>query len=198
MSELARQAIGPAVAGELEVERGVATVELVAHHGMPQPKSMGANLVLASGVWLDAGKGEAPGTGEWLEEGRGWRTIRAHGGAYGDLAGLVGPEWLFDQGGFGELALEKGEVGLVDPATFHSGLRDGGGAGMLGEEDDATGLAVEAADEVGRGHTAPLTDCAYERGPGSILGGMAYDPAGLVKDEEVFVLLDQPGPNLGG
>ena len=193
------QALGPAVRDEFHVERIIAAVELVADDRQPEPESVGADLVLAARVRLHTCERVAIAHQHGLEERRGGQSAGtfAHGRLHHDLAGLVGAERLIDHHRLLELALEQRVVGLEHHASLHRGLRGGGGVVMLGDEDHAAGLAVEAADEVRDLHLLPFLDRADERGPRAVLRRVADEPARLVEDHVVVVLLDQPLRQLG-
>ena len=160
---------------------------------------MGADLVLAAGVRLDARERVAIADEHRLEERRrGQRAgAFAHGGLHHDLTGLVGTERLVDHDRLLELALEQRVIGLEHHASLHRGLRGGRGVVMLGDEDHAAGLAVESADEVRDVHLLPFLDRADERRPRAVLRRMADEPARLVEDHEVVVFLDEPLGQLG-
>ena len=160
---------------------------------------MGADLVLAPRVRLDAGE-DVTGVGEHrLEERRGREGAgpRAHGRLHDDLARLVRPERLVDHDRLGQGPLEQSVVGLGDPAPLHRGLRGGGRLVMLRDQDDPARLAIQAAHEVQDVHAPPLLDRADERGPRTILGRVADEPAWLVEHQVVVIFLEQPTREVG-
>mgnify|MGYP000179675841 CR=1 FL=1 len=197
--EVLGEARRPTMRDELQEERVVAAVHLVAHDRATQPERVRADLVLPPGVRLDAGEDVAGVREHGLEERRRRQRTRpfAHRGLHDDLAGLVGTERLVHHDGLRQGAFQQGVVGLRHPTPLHRGLRRGGRLIMLGDQDDPARLAVQPADEVQDVEPAPLLHRADERGPRTVLGRMADEPARLVEHQVIVVLLEQPARQLG-
>lgn len=92
-------------------------------------------------------------------------------------------------------APDDGEVFLRDPLFLHQEAEAPGGSGALGDEDQATGFAIEPIDD---GNLAAVRDLereqifqfAPESASGARLGGMNKEERRLIDDEKIVVLGD--------
>ena len=137
------------------------------------------------------------------------RAVGAHAVFDGDEAGFVfakrrvnGPLLRRD------VAVDDGEVFLGDGARLPDFAEFAGGGGILGDDDEAGGFAVEAVNQMRREvwggrreaipHAHGLAPRACQINPGAAdetgifvaLGGMADEVGGLVDDEQIGVLMD--------
>ena len=192
--ELGGVAGSPAVLDEVKIECVVGSVKLVADDGVFEPLGVEADLVGASGVRGGAHEGVVVLGVEWGEEGYGCFGVGGVCDAVfdGDGAGGVALDGFINEDGFGHCAVDEGEIGFLDLAVFEGGLAVAGGGGVLGDEEDSAGFAVEAADEVEFCLFFPFFGGADEAGPRAVFGGVADDVSGFVEGDEVGVFLDDP------
>ena len=139
-------------------------VEEVADDGVAERLQVDADLVGAAGFDLDFGKGEgAVGCGEALEGvdvGDGGAAVGAagrHAGAANEVAG----DGQRDRGVvLGEVAVGEGEVGLVDLAGGEHLAQPAVREVVLGDDDGARSLLVQAVDDAGAEVAANLGQAA--------------------------------------
>jgi hypothetical protein len=123
---------------------GPVAVAQVAEDGVADVIEMDADLVAPPGGRVDPEKGRPVEPLGQLPLGRGGLA------ALGVDAHAAGPE--FAEGGVdpaavrGGDAVDEGEVGLADLAAVEPAVEVAMGPGVLGEDDDAAGAAVEAVD----------------------------------------------------
>lgn len=102
-------------------------------------------------------------------------------------------EGEIDGEGFGELAGENGSVGFGDVTGFDCHLESACHFAVFGEDNEAGGFAVEAADEVKPFKASVFTASTDEAGEGSVFGGVADDPTGFVNDKKMIIFFENPG-----
>ena len=79
----------------------------------------------------------------------GGRAVGTHAVFDGDLAVLIPAERRINQAVVvADVAVNDGEVFLLDGAGFPDFAEFAGGFGIFGDDDDAAGFAVEAVDEM--------------------------------------------------
>ena len=84
--------------------------------------------------------------------GLGGRAVGTHAILDGHAAALVFAERRVNQAVVvAHVAVDDGEIFLLDGAGFPDFSEFAGGFGIFGDENDAAGFAVEAVDEMGEG-----------------------------------------------
>ncbi len=129
-------------------------VERVADDGVAEGLHVDADLVGAAGLDADLDEGEgAVGGGEALEDGDvrdGGAAVGAAGGHAGAADEVAGDGEVDGDVVLGDVAVDEGEVGLVRPGGAGEHLAElAVGAVVLGDDDEAAGLLVEAVDDAG-------------------------------------------------
>jgi hypothetical protein len=205
--------------GEGEVAVFIAAVEFIAGDGMAKVSEVDADLMFA------ASAGKNPQKRKWKMEGGRWRHL-VNESLFDKEFGLggraVGTDAIFDgdnaalilaQGRindamvFTHMAVDDGEIFFLEKAVFKGFSEFTGGRGIFGNENNATGFAIEAVDQIGsgvwrvgsgfrgRGSRFPGPGVGGQIEPGAadeaghltVLGGMADKTGGFVDDEQVGV-----------
>jgi len=145
-----------AVQVEFGVEAGDdvrGSVEGVADNGVAERLHVDADLVGAAGfdADLDEGKSSIGGLDalEHSDVGEGGAAIGSAGGHAGAADEVACDRKVDGDVVFGDIAVDESEVGLGDLALGEHVAKLAVGAVVLGYEDDAAGLLVEAVDDAG-------------------------------------------------
>lgn len=94
------------------------------------------------------------------------------------------------------MAVDDGEVFFVDLAALHGEGETAGGLGILGDEDEATGFAIEAVDDgeggIGTGEVVgeELLEAVEECGGVIWFAGVNEEVGGFMDDDIVVGLVD--------
>ena len=91
-----------------------------------------------------------------------------------------------------ERAFENREVAFFDGASFESHLIVAGGESVLGEKDDSAGFPVEPGDQVGALVSEAFAAGADQGRPRAFFRRVADDEGGLVYEDDVVVILNDP------
>ena len=216
-AERAAVGVREAALAEPRVDRAVRAVELVARDLEAEPAQGRADLVRAAGERLALHEDEAGGRGGDAEVRPRQRTEprpRRRGGVRTPPRGLVrdaledavsvhervagGEDAAEDVRpsvracGLGPGAADDAEVGLADAARHRRAAERAGRGGVLRDERGAGRLAVEAADEVGRGESRLADEQRPERVLAVASARVAREVAALGDDGEPFVLQQDP------
>ncbi len=170
------------------------TVKLVPNDGIPQPKRMGTNLMLAAGDGTNLTEREAARRLQRFENRLGaLGGVRASHSDLGRHGGFqIFGQALLDVRLLSQLAMQDGQVGLGDLALLDGALITPGRGTMFGQQDEPAGLAIQTANQMQRLQAGQLATGPDEAGPWPGLGWMADDPAGLVDDQKVVVIDEYP------
>ena len=189
-------------------------VESVADDGMAEGLKVDADLVGAAGLDANFDQRKGPVGGgdafEDLDVRDGVTDAFGVGGAAGGHASAaheVATDREVDGDVvLGEAAVNEGDVGLFELATREHLAELAVGAVVLGDDDDAAGLLVEAVDDSGAEFAAEvreLVEVMQQRvdegsavalvsfpGSGGSRAGVNHQSGGLVDDGEVLVLVE--------
>ena len=192
-------------------------VEGVADDGVAEGLHVDADLVGAAGFDADFDEGEgAVGSGDAFEDfdvgdGGAAPSVRRAAGGHADAADEVAGDGEVDGGVvFGDVAVDEGDVGFGDLALGEHLAELAVGAVVLGDEDDAAGLLVEAVDDAGAevaadvGEIGEVEEEGVDEGAavagvvGGAGAGVDHHAGGFVDDGEVLVFVeDVEGDVLG-
>src|SRR5690606_2542288 len=190
---------GEAVDQVAEVEAVAAAVELVGEDGVADAGEVDPDLVGPAGAGLDAAVGVAGEALDRLVVGAGVLGVLVvvADGHLDAVAGVVGDFPLYVVAVPVEHAGGQGDVLLEDLAEFELQRQLAVGLLLLGDQDGAAGVAVEAVDDAGAVVAVVVAEVVEaeaqgvdERAAPVPLGGVDDHVGGLVDDGEVLVLVE--------
>ena len=181
-----------------------AAVGGVADDRMSEAGHVNADLMGAAGFDAHAQeRGEGAG-GEGFVAGEGGAAF-FRDGHFLAVDGMAADGEIDRAGGFGRGAPHEGEVFLLDGVGGELGDEGSDGLFVLGDDEDAGGVFVEAMDDAGAefaadaGEIGAVVEKSVDEGVGGVAGGGVDDEAGgFVEDDEVGVFVEDVEGDVGG
>jgi hypothetical protein len=188
---------------EIAVERGFvadfggSAVEAVAYDGMADARQMHADLVGAAGAYADLKQREAVEAPQHVIFAPGGAALGETGGHAHTLAGIAG-NWFFDAAAILlHYAVDQGEISLLHLAIGElfgeAPMRDV----VLGYQEDAAGVAVEAVNDAGpqfagvAGESAEaMQERVHQRAGMDACPGMYDHAGGLIDGHDVRIFVE--------
>ena len=160
-------------------------IEFVANDGIAEGLHVDADLVGAAGVDAELYQGIEAKVFEDLVVGEGGLAVAVddHGAGFG---GVFHDGHVDAAAGLREAALDEPLVELFDVAVFESLGEEFVGGFVLGEDDDAAGVAVEAVD--GEDIAVFFPERSFQRGFFAFAIGDAEHAGGFIDGDEGVVL----------